>query len=320
VEQTARAATMAETAPPPETETRAMESAVPMSGQEIARVGAGGAKVYPFYRDNLPTVGELAPGSAVRVVLRYQDWLYVQLAGGFEMWVYGRYVTGDKGTGMINTENVRARPLPSTGGDSYPLGTFNQDETVEVLAVEGDWKRVRGPQRLGAWVRARDLELGATMEAQVAAAGPGTGVESSAAATAMEAATVMRVAEGGAKIYPFHRETLPAIGELLPNTAVRMVLREGDWAYVQVPGGLDVWVYGRYVDGDSGEAVVNAADVRARPMPSTARNSYPLGTFNKGESVEVLEVQGKWKKVRAPERLGAWVRVSDVIAGNNPES
>ncbi len=325
-QQTARAAPVPETTMPAETEPRTMETEAPMSGQNVARIGAQGAKVYPFYRESLPTLGELAPGSAIRVLLRHQDWLYVQVPGGFEMWVYGRYVTGESGSGIVNNPNVRARPLPSTASDSYPLGTFNNGESVEVVAVQGDWKRVRGPQRLGAWVKARDVELGPVTQAQDAtsAAEPDMGAESAAATPAttaeMEAAAVMRVAQGGAKIYPFHRETLAEIGELLPNTTVRLVLREGDWVYVQVPGGLEVWVYGRYVDGDSGQGTVNAADVRARPVPSTARNSYPLGTFNKGESVEVLEVQGKWKKVRAPERLGAWVKAADVVAGDNRES
>ncbi len=325
-QQTVRAAPVPETTTPAETEPRTMETAAPMSGQNVARIGEQGAKVYPFYRETLPTLGELAPGSPIRVVLRHQDWLYVQVPGGFEMWVYGRYVTGESGPGTVNNPDVRARPRPSTASDSYPLGTFNQGESVEVVAVQGDWKRVRGPQRLGAWVKARDVESGPVTQAQDAtpAAGPDMGAEPAAVTTATaaesEAATVMRVAQGGAKIYPFHRETLPEFGELLPNTTVRLLLREGDWAYVQVPGGLEVWVYGRYVDGDSGQGTVNAADVRARPVPSTARNSYPLGTFNKGESVEVLEVQGQWKKVRAPERLGAWVKAVDVVAGDNRES
>ncbi len=327
-EQTARAAPVPETTTPVETETRTMETVAPMQAQKVARIGDQGAKVYPFHRQSLPTLDELAPGSSVRVLLQHQDWLYVQVPDGFEMWVYGRYVTGESGLGTVNNANVRARPLPSTASDSYPLGTFNKDEPVEVLAVQGDWKRVRGPQRLGAWVKARDVEQEAVaQQAQdvTPAAGPDKEEAEAPAATSamaakMDSAKEMRVAQGGAKVYPFHRETLPEIGELLPNTTVRLVLRQGDWAYVQVPGGLEVWVYGRYVDGDSGQGTVNAADVRARPVPSTARNSYPLGTFNKGEAVEVLEVQGKWKKVRAPERLGAWVKAADVVAGDNRES
>ncbi len=315
VEQTARAAP-----PPPPMPVAAatQDTAAPMDEMTAARIADQGATAYPFYRDSLPPVGELAPGSPVRLVLRHQDWAYIQVPGGLEMWVYGRYVTGDSGMGTVNNPNVRARPLPSTASNSYPLGTFNNGEQVEVLAVEGDWKRVRGPERLGAWVKAGDIAPEATARVPEATA-PAAASDVASTASA-EAAAVMRVAVGGAKIYPFHRDNLPEIGELLPNTTVRLVYREGDWAYVQVPGGLEVWVYGRYVDGDSGQGTVNAADVRARPAPSTARDSYPLGTFNKGESVEVLEVQGDWKKVRAPERLGGWVKAADVVAGDKQES
>ena len=289
------------------------------SVRAIDRVGSQGAKAYPFHRETLPTLGEMPPDTPVQVRLQNNDWLYVLRPGGFEMWIYGRYVDGDSGPGTVNESNVRARPLPSTASNSYPLGTFNRGELVEVLEVSGEWKKVRAPERLGAWVRAKDV---VRAEETVMSSAPMAEAEATAMAETRETAPpyAARVREQGAKIYPSNRDSLPTLGELPPDSPVRLVLRQGDWVYVQVPGGLEVWVYGRYIDGDGGQGTVTAGDVRARPLPSTARNSYPLGTFNKGESVEVLEVRGEWKKVRAPERLGAWVKGEDVVAANKSDS
>ncbi len=319
-DQTARMSPVPESAPaqmPEPAQAPPAATTASGAGQPLAgRVGPGGAKVYPFHRESLPMLEELTPNSPVRVVLRENDWLYVQVPGGLPMWVYGRYLDGDSGSATVIAPDVRARPLPSTASHSYPLGSFNHGDTVEVLEVQGDWKRVRGPERLGAWVRAQDILLGSIAQAEMSPS------SSAAAASAASAGSIQvsRIGEGGAKIYPYYRESLPVMAELSPDSEVRLVLRQGDWLYVQVPGGLDVWVYGRYVDGDDGPGIINAADVRARPLPSTARNSYPLGTFEQGETVEVLEVQGQWKRVRAPERLGAWVKASDVVAPQNRES
>ncbi len=304
--------------PPPPTEMRepptTMDRTVPADRSvtvQTARVGPQGAKIYPFYKDSLPVLGELPADSPVRFVLRHGEWVYVQVPGGVEAWVYGRYVEGDGGAGIINSPNVRARPLPSTGSSSYPLGAFNSGETVEVLEVDGDWKKVRAPERLGVWARAANIVLERAVD---------DAAESMVPATSVAVPGMTRVGPAGAKVYPFSRESLPTIIELPPDSPIRLVFRQGDWVYVQVPGGLEVWVYGRYVDSDSGAGTINAADVRARPLPSTARRSYPLGTFSQGDSVEVLEVQGEWKKVRAPEKLGAWMKLRDISSGANRES
>jgi uncharacterized protein YgiM (DUF1202 family) len=42
-------------------------------------------------------------------------------------------------------------------------------------------------------------------------------------------------------------EKAPVIGQLDANTPVKVIGRKGDWALTKTPGGLDVWVYGKFV-------------------------------------------------------------------------
>ena len=119
-----------------------------------------------------------------------------------------------------------------------------------------------------------------------------------------------RVGEKGAEVHAYIAPSYPVVAELEPGTPVRVVSKRTPWSRIQAPGGFTVWVHENYVEiGGTGlEGRISASHVRARPLPSTAQQSYPVGQFEKGDAVRVLGRDGEWVKVRAPESLGAWVQ------------
>jgi len=125
--------------------------------------------------------------------------------------------------------------------------------------------------------------------------------------------TPATIAEGGAEVRAFHHVTMTEVAKLPAGTPVKIVAKRQPWARVQVPGGLVVWVFGKYVDHEGGAGTINSAHVRARPLPSTAPESYPVGQFGKGDPVQVLGSDGDWIQVRAPEALGGWVPLSKLV-------
>lgn len=127
------------------------------------------------------------------------------------------------------------------------------------------------------------------------------------------AAVPARVGETAVKVRAFHHDTMPVLAELEPGTPVEIVAKREPWARVTVPGGLTVWVFGKYVDVDGAKGVLNTDHVRARPLPSTGTESYPVGQFAKGDVVQVLDQQGDWIQVRGPEELGGWVPLAAVV-------
>lgn len=137
----------------------------PLSSPQEAEPGYAYAsqeetKIHAFFRDDSPVVALLEIATPLRVVEVRTPWALVRVPGGIECWVHGDYVTiGDDGlTGIVNAERVRARPLPSTGADSYPIGMFRRDNQVMVLEIADGWMRVVAPETLAAWVRLDAIE------------------------------------------------------------------------------------------------------------------------------------------------------------------
>jgi hypothetical protein len=116
-----------------------------------------------------------------------------------------------------------------------------------------------------------------------------------------------------ATIRPFYDQRQPAMLELEAGTPLDVLVQKVPWSMVKVPGGLVVWVHQDYVTIDQATAVVKVAQLRARPRPSTDRNSHPVGKFQKGDVLPILDQDKEWLKVLAPERLGAWVLSNELI-------
>jgi len=115
------------------------------------------------------------------------------------------------------------------------------------------------------------------------------------------------VTADGATARAFFDLKSPAVAELPAGAPVRVVEVREPWARVQVPGGLDVWVHGDYVQWTGSDGKLTRANVNARPLPSTEPPSTPLGRFAAGDAVIRVGHDKDWFCVRAPERIGAWI-------------
>ncbi len=125
----------------------------------FAWVGEKPAPVHAWFADSTALLATLTPGLPVKVVETRTPWARIQVPGGFAVWVHGDFVAREGNAGRISHRFVRARPLPSDGAESYPVGKFQKDDPVEILGQEGPWLRVRAPEHLGGWVRTSFLIL-----------------------------------------------------------------------------------------------------------------------------------------------------------------
>src|SRR5690606_14328083 len=117
------------------------------------------AQVYAANDAGAPVIDKLSRDTALKVVERRGDWVKVESASGFPLWVFGTYVSGDGENARITGNGVRARSLPSTSDQSVSPGQFRENDRVAVIRAEGDWKYVQAPSHLHAWVRAGDIRL-----------------------------------------------------------------------------------------------------------------------------------------------------------------
>jgi len=113
----------------------------------------------------------------------------------------------------------------------------------------------------------------------------------------------------------------PVVASFASGTPLRVLEVKTPWARVQAPGGFDLWVHGDFVKWQGSDGTISSGRVNARPLPSdNGQTSAPLGRFDQGDAVIRTGHEGAWFRVRAPERISAWVKLEEIeILGSQPE-
>ena len=112
-----------------------------------------------------------------------------------------------------------------------------------------------------------------------------------------------------------------AFRTLLPGTPLEIIGQDGGWASVTLPDGLRTWIFSKFIDIDNNQGVINADAVRIRPKPSTNNSdSPPIGKYQRGDRVEVISTAGEWVEIRAPKKVGAWLKVEDIVEYKDTEA
>lgn len=122
------------------------------------RTGMKG-EVRPFFDRKTPLLLELPQGSLLEVVREEVPWTEVRVPGGLEVWVHGDYVNWKDDLVFAKTSRLRARPLPSTSGNSHPVGKLSTEWGMPVLARKDAWLKVLAPEELSAWVLTEQIEI-----------------------------------------------------------------------------------------------------------------------------------------------------------------
>lgn len=133
--------------------------AVQDAAPRAARVSAARTQVRAFFDARSPVVAELQQGHPLLVLEVKTPWAKVQAPGGFDAWIHKDFVTWSGADGTVTSRNVNLRPLPSTDASSTPLGRLDKGDAVLRLGREGDWFRVRAPERFTAWAPLAELEI-----------------------------------------------------------------------------------------------------------------------------------------------------------------
>lgn len=132
------------------------------------RVAAAGGVARNLADANANNVGSLPAGTLVAVYGESGDFLECEVPGGFEIWVYGQFVKSSSEAGMleITGSEVRPRPLPSSGTESYPLSpNMSRGDRVRLIArhdatkqLAEDWVKVYSPPGVRGFIAKGECE------------------------------------------------------------------------------------------------------------------------------------------------------------------
>lgn len=93
-----------------------------------------------------------------------------------------------------------------------------------------------------------------------------------------------------------------ALGQLNKNTEIVVIGQEYGWYKVKLPREASCFVHKDYIE----TGLVRAKRLRVRARAKA--NSNILGVLKRGESVEILQEEGDWLKIAAPENCAGWVK------------
>jgi len=132
------------------------------------RAASGGAKVRNIYDAQGVAISEVAAGTVLAVHGERAGWLEVEAPAGFSVWVYGEYLTPTTESGVLSVSgnDVRMRPLPSSGAESLPLRQLLQKgQKLRMLGrkdmskpLAEDWVNVGSPVGTRGWVATTQTE------------------------------------------------------------------------------------------------------------------------------------------------------------------
>jgi hypothetical protein len=308
-----------------------------------AMVAAHGGQAYPGTDENGTVLANLAGGAPIKILALKGDWAEVNVPAVAHVWVYGKYVIGQNGNTRIRGARVRARSLPSTGKGSSVVGVFKADEPVVVLTEHEKWKQVTAPPRMTLWMPIQQLEIFPSLTAtwlaqwQQALSGP-TETFTDAAAVSGDSSSIADdkndaselptqsiaavsfapsfrpafVKAASAEVLGTYQSDAALLKLLLRGTPIKIIGQRQQWAHVQIPNPLNVWVHGRYVNQQGDAARIQGKRVRARSMPSTTRSSAVLGLLDENTPVTVISKEGDWIRVSVQDVVAAWINVEQL--------
>ncbi|MAF66593.1 MAG: hypothetical protein CMJ84_13165 [Planctomycetes bacterium] len=167
----------------------------------------------------------------------------------------------------------------------------------------------------------KHIERNGTLAAMAAVLAMGVASNARAAA-AQDPVGYLSVGAEGARIVNFPDKKGLVVWEATPGTPLALFGDPGGSEYVKVgvPGGVRVWIFGRYLEPAQrpGYLVLNENRVQMRPVPSSGSHSYPIGKLSKGSQVrligraeEALPWEEDWIQVWSPPGTRAWVAVGE---------
>lgn len=129
-------------------------------------VGDAGAKAYNLADSKACDVRDLDAGTVLAVHAERAGWLDCEAPGGFRVWVWGEYLqpAAKDGHVRVTGDDVRMRPLPSSGIESYALiQKLDRGQDLVLIGrkdeskpMDSDWVQVWSPPGARAWVRKSD--------------------------------------------------------------------------------------------------------------------------------------------------------------------
>ena len=319
-------------------------------GYSGADVGKTLANLYAGPNIENTIIHKIEMGSPIRILETKSGWSRIEVPSEINFWIYSEYVKLDAGNHKTVRPDVRIRTKPSTDKSSAIVGILPINSLVEVKSIQDGWSQILKPELVSIWIPTRHIrltsendkswnqkwntlsKLNTSQSVKQKKSEPeilenlSQPTKSDVPHTTEKKRTVARediqktnnlfvsavVSSNFTEIFDGPTDQGQLLTLLAKGKPVQIIKKTDDWARVEVPTGLYVWVYGDFLTETDGRWFINSDSVRARSRPSVDPNSKVLGIFPKDFEVFFISRQGEWKRIKSVDHVSGWIRLDKI--------
>ncbi len=277
-----------------------MDLQVKKDPEEIKYVARyDGVEIFAFPATRQKPLRQMSKGAAIEILEKRDSWLGVQVEGGYDSWVLKDQIVIEGSTAKIAGLDASLYIEPFVEQESFKIGVVNYLDFLNVLEIRNHWVRVKTPDRFLAWVKESNVEE--LLESNLASF-------SNVAEFTSGQNRNFNILDNGYPVYAEDSISSPMKGVVSQGTEVEILQQSGKFSKISWPGGVEAWVYGKFLDVVDNDGKITAENVSARILPNTGASATVVAQLGKGREVKIIGSEKDWYQVVIdPEGLG-WIK------------
>ena len=265
----------------------------------------------------------LQQGTIVEIRDQKKDWFAIQVEDSFPSWVAKEELNITGRIAEVAGIEASLYVEPVLDKSVFKIGVIDRSVKLQVIEYNGNWIKVKTPDYFLAWVRQSDItstEINLVAEEQniptetreLSSVNDSTVPEPASKkefnsnnlrkllpepkvpqTTEVKTESVKLVKDFS--VYSSKNSGL--LGLISKGKQVEVLEFEQPYSKVTWSGGIEAWMFGKFLAVNEDGGKVTGDNVRVRVAPNTSKAALVIGSVRKGESYQVAEKRGDWYRI-----------------------
>ena len=261
-------------------------------------VKSDNTRIYPFTATRQNPLRIVDSGARVDIKEKQGNWLGVNVEGGYPSWVAKSEIDITGRSAKVVGLEASLFIEPAFNAKVFKIGTVDYSENLVVLGQEDGWVKVKTPTQFLAWIQEKDvLEI--------------SGISLNAIQEVPNNSLEIKQLEKWYSVYDTNDSNRKLLGIVSADHVVEVIKQQGAFSQISWEGGIEAWVFSKFVEieGETGRVVVDNARALLRPDPSYS--ARVISNLNKNQEFKVTQTtqqsEGDWHRIVIIPKGNGWV-------------
>lgn len=291
---------------------------------EVARqyvVNSDETPVYAIPVTRQSPVAVLKKGTTLEVTKVEDNWLAVRLEQGFPAWIQESQININQGIATSSGSEASLFIAPGDLQQSFKLGSIDQSEQLSVIGYEAGWVKVVAPSYFIVWIRQAnvdeiylseadsisDSELTALDSSVQDSSPPGPGDELTSIESAASSTAARKTLFKWFPVYEAGSSNSKVLGIINKGTLVNIEETSDNFSKVTWQGGLQAWIFDKFLEVKDDTGLVIGERVRVRVSPDTGESATVVGMVERGQQFKITGSENNWYRIEISQINSGWL-------------